>query len=121
MRMKRLASIAALLGSSATLVCCVLPAFFVTLGFGATFAGIVGAFPQLIWLSEHKGIVFGGAALLLAVAGVFQWRNRYVVCPTDPRLAEACTTTRSWSRKLFFVSLFLYVVGAFFAFAAGSF
>lgn len=114
--MKRLLPFAALLGSLSTLVCCVLPALFVGFGMGAAFAGFIGAFPQLIWLSEHKGIVFGGAALLLAAAGWFQWRARYAACPTDPRLAEACRTTRSWSKWIFALSLGLYGLGAFFAF-----
>ena len=56
----------ALLASSATLVCCVLPAVLVALGAGAALAGLVTAVPQLVWLSEHKALVFGGAAALLA-------------------------------------------------------
>ena len=40
----------ALLASSGTLVCCVLPAVMVSLGAGATLAGLVTAVPQLIWL-----------------------------------------------------------------------
>src|SRR6187200_1056050 len=40
---------AALLASSGTLVCCVLPALMVALGAGAALAGLVTAVPQLIW------------------------------------------------------------------------
>ena len=43
-----------LLASTATLVCCVLPAVLVSLGAGAVLAGLVSSFPQLVWLSEHK-------------------------------------------------------------------
>ena len=82
--MKRLASVAALLGSVTTIFCCFLPALFVTLGAGAAFASLLGTFPQLVWLSEHKSVVFGGGALLLLVAGVLQWRARYTACPIDP-------------------------------------
>lgn len=114
--MKKIASIGALLGSTATLVCCVLPALFVTLGFGAAFASLVGAVPQLIWLSEHKGLVFGGAGVLLLLAGIFQYRNRELSCPTDPKLADACRTTRGWSHRIFIVSIALYCLGTFFAF-----
>ena len=39
-----------LLASSATLVCCVLPAVLVSLGAGAVLVGLVSAFPQLVWL-----------------------------------------------------------------------
>ena len=55
----------ALLTSSATLVCCVLPAVLVMLGAGAALAGLVTAIPQLIWLSEHKPLVFGLSELAI--------------------------------------------------------
>jgi hypothetical protein len=80
----------ALLASSATLVCCVLPAVLVSLGAGATLAGLVSAVPQLIWLSEHKLIVFGSAGALLGVSGVAIWYGRNLPCPADPVAARAC-------------------------------
>jgi hypothetical protein len=43
-----------LLASTATLLCCVLPAV------------LVSSFPQLVWLSEHKSGVFAVAGMLLA-------------------------------------------------------
>ena len=52
-----------LLASSATLVCCVLPAALVSIGAGAALVGLVSTFPQLVWLSENKGWVFGIAAI----------------------------------------------------------
>ena len=58
-----------LLASSATLVCCVLPAALVSIGAGAAMVGLISAFPQLVWLSEHKGWVFGIAAFLLIASG----------------------------------------------------
>jgi hypothetical protein len=33
--------------------------------------GLVSAFPQLIWLSEHKELVFGTAAFLLGFIFAF--------------------------------------------------
>ena len=116
--MKKLISVVALLGSSATLVCCVIPVIFVMLGFGATFAGIIGAFPQITWLSENKGVVFLLAAVLLAISGYFQWRNRYTACPIDPELAEACRNARGWSFWVFVISVVLYTVGFAFVFGA---
>lgn len=116
--MKKIISVFALLGSSATLVCCVIPVIFVTLGFGATFAGIIGAFPQLTWLSENKPVVFSVAAVLLAVSGYFQWRNKKMACPIDPKLAEGCRTARGWSYWIFITSLVLYAVGFVFVFGA---
>ena len=106
----------ALLASTGTLVCCVLPAVMVALGAGAALAGLVGAVPQLIWMSEHKGPVFGGAAALLVVAGIGLWQARRIPCPTDPALARTCTRLRSLSRSLYAVAVITFVLGATFAF-----
>lgn len=75
-------------------------------------------FPQLVWLSEHKGLVFTVAGVMLAVAGYFQWRARYAPCPADPALAAACTRQRRISRAVYTVSVALYLIGGFFAFVA---
>ena len=64
------AAVAALLASSTTLVCCVLPAVMVSLGAGAAVVGLITTFPQLIWLSEHKAAVFGIATALLVLSGL---------------------------------------------------
>lgn len=114
--MRRLASVAALLGSLTTIVCCFLPALFVTLGAGAAFAGLIGTFPQLIWLSEYKGLVFGSGGALILVAGFFQWRSKSVACPVDPKLAEGCRTARNWSKVVWLVAVCIYGVGFFSAF-----
>ena len=73
-----------LLASSATLVCCVLPAVLVSLGAGAVLVGLISAFPQLVWLSEHKSLVFGIAGVLLAASGALLWHARRLPCPVDP-------------------------------------
>lgn len=102
--------------SSSTLVCCALPALLVTLGAGATLAGLVSSFPQLVWLSAHKGLVFGLAGGMLAVAGLLQHRARFAACPADPRLAAACIRTRRISLGVYLLSLAIYAVGLVFAF-----
>ena len=106
----------ALLASSATLVCCVLPAALVALGAGAALAGLVTAVPQLIWLSEHKGLVFGLAATLLAVSGVALWYGRSRPCPTDPDAAQACRRLRRTSAVLSGLAVATFALGVFFAF-----
>jgi len=110
------ASAGALLTSTATLVCCVLPAVLVTLGAGASLAGVVTAFPQLVWMSEHKGWVFGIAGVVLLVSGAMLWRARRLPCPTDPAAARACTRLRRVSYGLFFIALAFYLLGLTFAF-----
>jgi hypothetical protein len=105
---KRFLSVIALFGSVSTLVCCVIPAALVALGFGATFASFVGAFPQITWLSENKAVVFGGAALLLAVAALWHRRQK---CTSD-----GCEVLKGWSHKMLYLSVALYAVGFTFAF-----
>jgi hypothetical protein len=106
----------ALLASSATLVCCVLPAVLVAIGAGAALAGLVTAVPQLIWLSEHKPIVFGVSGALLLVSGAVLWAGRRAPCPTDPAQARSCMGLRRWSARLYLVALGSYGLGATFAF-----
>lgn len=104
--------------SVSTLVCCAIPALLVTLGAGAALASLVGAVPQLVWISEHKTSVFALAGLMLAVAGYFQYRARFLPCPADAALAAACARQRRVSQVIYFVSLAIYALGGFFAFLA---
>jgi hypothetical protein len=106
----------ALFASSATLVCCVLPAVFVAVGAGAALAGLVSAIPQLIWLSEHKAAVFLAAAALLLVSGVLLWNGRRLPCPADPRLARACQRMRKVGGAIYGIAIAAFTVGAVFAF-----
>ena len=106
----------ALVASSGTLICCVLPAVMVSLGAGATLAGLITQFPQLIWLSSQKPLVFGIAFSLLFMSGVFLYNARRLPCPTDPQLAKACGQLRKISHILWFASLALTSLGAIFAF-----
>lgn len=110
------AAATALLASSATLVCCVLPAVLVSVGAGATLVGLISVFPQLVWLSEHKGLVFGLSALLLVVAGVVLWWTRRLPCPTDPAAARQCMRLRRLSQWLFGVAAAMYAIAVLFAF-----
>ena len=104
------------LASTATLVCCVLPAVLVSLGAGAAMVGLVAAFPQLVWLSEHKAGVFGVAAVLLLVSGAMLWRARSLPCPADPAQARICTRLRRISHWLYAAAAASFVLGALFAF-----
>jgi hypothetical protein len=106
----------ALLASSATLVCCVLPALLVALGAGAALAGLVTAVPQLVWLSEHKLLVFGIAITFLAMSGVVLWYGRFVPCPPDPDGARSCRRLRRISALLYGLALASLLLGGTFAF-----
>jgi hypothetical protein len=109
-------SAAALLSSGATLVCCVLPAALVALGAGATLASVVSAVPQLIWLSLHKGLVFGIAAVMLLTSGLALWHARRLPCPADPRLAALCIRLRRVTLGLYALASVSFMLGATFAF-----
>lgn len=109
-------AIGALLASSATLVCCVLPAVLVSIGAGAALAGLVTAVPQLIWLSEHKPLVFGLAGVLLVISGAALAAGRRAPCPADPGLARACQRLRRISAVIYAIALLSFGVGATFAF-----
>jgi hypothetical protein len=111
-----LASVLSLFASSSTLICCALPALLVALGAGAALSGLVGAFPQIVWLSEHKISLFITAGVLLAASGWLQWRNRYAPCPVDPALRDACLRTRKLSWRVYWVSVGIFAVGGWFAF-----
>lgn len=110
------ASLMSVFTSSGTLICCALPALLVSVGAGATLAGLVSTFPQLIWLSEHKLTVFGLAGAMLLAAGVMQYRARFLPCPADPKLAAACTRTRRVSVWIYGFSVLCYTTGLLFAF-----
>ncbi len=105
-----------LVASSGTLVCCVLPAAMVAMGAGAALAGLVSAVPQLVWLSQHKPVVFGMAFALLALSGALLWRARRLPCPSDAKLAMTCRRLRRASVGIWAVALACTLLGAAFAF-----
>ena len=106
----------ALLASSATLVCCVLPVVFVAIGAGAALAGLVTAIPQLIWLSEHKPLVSVSAGALLAISGIALWVGRRAPCPADPKVARSCQRLRRISAIIYTIALASFLLGGAFAF-----
>jgi hypothetical protein len=104
--------------SSATLICCAIPALLVSLGLGAVLAGLLSNVPQLIWVSEHKSLVFAVAGGLLLLAGLMQWRSSKLPCPADKQLAQACAKARKLSNVIYGISVAMFTVGSWFAFVA---
>lgn len=109
-------SLISLFASTSTLICCALPALLVSLGAGAALASLVAVFPQIVWISEHKEVIFLISSGLMVAGGVLQWRNRFAPCPTEPSLRNACLKTRRTSLRIYLVSLVLLLVGGWFAF-----
>jgi hypothetical protein len=110
----RLISFFSLFTSFGTLICCAIPSTIVLLGFGASLASFLGEFPQLIWLSDNKGIVFGLSFLMLGLSFVAQKVAAARACPVDKR--EDCEATKNWSKPLFYITLGINFIGAFYAF-----
>jgi hypothetical protein len=104
------------LASSATLVCCVLPALLISVGAGAALASVVSQFPQLIWLSQHKALVFGFAGLMLALSAVLIRWQRSLPCPIDSIAVRQCARLRRVSTALFGFAALAYLIGVLFAF-----
>lgn len=104
--------------SGSTLICCALPATLVAIGSVATLTSLISHFPQLIWISEHKPLVFGLAGAMLLLAGVMQWRARLLPCPVDPQLAALCQRTRRQGWWVYWFSVGIFLIGCFFAFIA---
>jgi hypothetical protein len=107
-----------LFGSLGTLLCCALPAMLISLGAGAVVASLVTTLPQLVWLSEHKILLFVFAGTMLLVSAITTYLNRHMPCPVDPAQAKSCRRIRRWSAGVFSVSAVLYAVGFYFAFVA---
>ncbi len=118
--MKKILDFFTLFASLSTLICCALPALLVTLGLGSALAGLFGQFPQLAWASEYKLWIFLTSGLLLVLAGLGQWRASRAPCPIGPK-AEACQSTRAWSKWIYFLSLFIYLIGLSFAYILPAF
>jgi hypothetical protein len=105
-----------LFGSFGTLICCALPALFVSLGAGAALTSLLTHVPQLIWLSEHKKAIFIFAGVSLILGGLAQWRARNEPCPMDPVKADACRSSRLISLIVYSLSAVVFLIGAGFAF-----
>jgi hypothetical protein len=105
-----------LLATTGTLLCCVLPAVLVSVGAGAVLVGLVSAVPQLVWLSEHKALVFGIAGALLVISGILIWRARRLPCPIEPLAARSCMRLRRVNAAVYGASVACFAVGALVAF-----
>jgi uncharacterized Tic20 family protein len=113
--LKKISNFFSLFGSMSTLICCALPALFVSLGAGAALASVLARFPELIWVSEHKKSVFIFAGFMLILSGVLQWNSRNEPCPIDDDQAKACASSKRTSLVVYIFSLSVFVIGAGFA------
>lgn len=105
-----------LFASSSTLICCALPAIFVVLGAGASFASLITVFPFLITLSQYKLHITLFALIMLVLAGYINYKTFYMPCPADPELGRLCMQTRKRSRYIYYLSLLLFIFATIFTY-----
>ena len=105
-----------LFASSSTLICCALPAIFVALGAGASFASLITIFPFLIILSQYKIYITLFAMLMIVIAGYVNYKTYHMPCPADPDLGKACMQTRKKSRYIYYLSVVLFFIATIFTY-----
>ncbi len=116
-----ISSIFSLFTSSSTLLCCALPAVFVMLGAGASFASFISVFPFLITLSIYKIELTFMAFLMMGIAGFFNYKASFAPCPIDPELGKKCTRLRRQSRLVFYFSSGILIFATFFTYVIPEF
>jgi len=107
-----------LFSSFGTLFCCALPSAFVLLGLGSTLANFIGFFPQIIWISEHKEMVFGLSFFFMGFSFLGQMTMKNVACDLDQK--ESCERTKNWSRPVLWITLGINVIGFIYAYVLGK-
>ena len=105
-----------LFASSSTLICCALPAIFVSIGAGATFASLITFFPFLITLSKYKLYITFFALIMIAIAGYFNYKTYDMPCPADPELGRMCLQTRKRSRIMYYISVTIFIFATVFTY-----
>tara|TARA_Y100000996_G_scaffold102464_1_gene74723 strand:+ start:3835 stop:4206 length:372 start_codon:yes stop_codon:yes gene_type:complete len=109
-------AIISLFASSSTLICCALPALFVFIGAGATFASLVNIFPQLIIISQYKIQISIGTLIILLIAGILIKKSDSLPCPIDPKLRNICLKTRKKSKAMYYISVIIFLSASFFTY-----
>ena len=112
----RSANLISLFASSSTLICCALPAVFIVIGAGATFASIISIFPFLVVISKYKVSITLVSLLILVFAGYINYRTYYLPCPADPELGRICLQTRKRSRSIYYFSVILFTFATIFTY-----
>ena len=110
------ANFISLFASSSTLICCALPAVFIIVGAGATFASIISVFPFLVVISKYKVSITLVSLLILVFAGYINYRTYYLPCPADPELGRICLQTRKRSRSIYYFSVTLFTFATIFTY-----
>ena len=100
--------------SIGTLLCCALPSTLVLLGLGSTVAGFLGKYPELIWLSENKGIIFTVSFLMIGLSLYSQKVAANRPCPIDKK--DDCERTKNWSKYILYFTIVVNLIGVVYAY-----
>ncbi len=111
---KDIVSLLALFTSTGTLLCCAMPVAIATFAGGAAVASLASSFPFLITLSRYKFYIFLVAGILLFISGFLIYRPRKN--DTCPAYEGNCEVAGRFSKFTFWISLFIFSVGFFFAY-----
>jgi len=113
---EKIMSFFSLFGSTTTLLCCALPATLSIIAGGAAVGSLISVFPWLIPLSKHHNWIFLIAGILLLINGIFVLSPKgKVACSITG--GKGCEVAGSFSKWMFWISVILYSIGAFFAYA----
>ena len=96
--------------SSATLICCALPILLVTLGLGAVSASLFSTLPFLVVLAQQKLFIFIGSGILI-IGGAWALFRPNRVCPTDSELAKICDQAHQFNKRIWWLSMMLWLIG----------
>jgi mercuric ion transport protein len=112
----RIAGVLALFTSTGTLLCCALPAALAALAGGASVSSLMSAVPWLLPLSLHKGWIFIGSGIMIALSGVLTFRPRgRVSCSITG--GHGCEDAGRFARWMFWLSAVTWSIGVFFSYA----
>jgi hypothetical protein len=103
------ANFLSLFASSSTLICCALPALFVAIGAGASFASLITVFPFIVVLSQYKIYITFFALVMILIAGYANYKTYYLPCPVDPEVGRLCMKTRKNLRYIYYFSVVLFM------------
>ena len=115
------ANFLSLFASSSTLICCALPALFVAIGAGASFASLITVFPFLVVLSEYKFYITLFALVMISIAGYGNYKTYHMPCPADPEVGRLCLQTRKRSRHIYYLSVALFIFASIFTYIIPKF
>lgn len=104
-------------GSSATLICCALPASIAAVAGGSAIVSLISSFPVLITISKYKDWIFIVAGLLLIFNGIITFRPKgKVACSITG--GKGCEVAGKFQRLMFWTSATIYAIGVFVAYFA---